>query len=392
MSRENDRIDRLYNSGKEKEAIAAWIKLASKGDVEAMTNLGAVYWEDIENFPESIKWFEKAKELGDKEAIYYIAFPYIEIGDYGKAREAFKQAIAAGFTDAVLALADLLINNLDKSDEAEILLKEHAELGHEQAKVRLVDIYLYRGDTKLSQEVIEDLKLHGSADAAVTLLEILRKHDKTSQVFEVLRVAADLGNIVAQQELLFELEKAGDWRNLENYLSQIILGNSKNSIYSLAISLVQGQWFYKTPFQKSAEYLFTHLAKGGHKNSYLRLGEVILRSNKSDRKEEALSWFLRAAENGSRPAQVQVVFLALELGHGELFEKWLECALNIGLPGQNGQLGIELKRRKQHDASLRALKYEFENGSKHWAKEYRDALLLGGNLEEAERVSLDVEK
>ena len=392
MSRENDRIDRMYTSGKEKEAIAAWIELASTGDVEAMTNLAAVYWEDIGDFPESIKWFKKAKDLGDKEAIYYIAFPYIEIGDYEKAKESFQEAIGAGFPDAVLELADLLMNSLDKANEAEMLLKQHAERGHEQAKVWLVDLYLSRGDVKMSQEVIEDLKREGSADAVVTLLKILRKHDDASQVLDVLRLAADLGDTVAQQELILDLEKQGDWKKLENYLSHVILGSSKNAIYSLAISLVQGQWFFKTPFQKSAEYLFTHLASGGHKNSYLRLGDVILRGNDSDRKERALSWFVKAAATGSRPAQVKVVFLALELGQSELFEKWFESALNLGLPGQNGQLGIELKRRKQHNASLRAYKYEFENGSRQWASQYRDALLLAGELAEAERVGLVVER
>ena len=187
MSRENDRIDRMYTSGKEKEAIAAWIELASTGDVEAMTNLAAVYWEDIGDFPESIKWFKKAKDLGDKKAIYYIAFPYIEIGDHEKAKESFQEAIGAGFPDAVLELADLLMNSLDKANEAEMLLKQHAERGHEQAKVWLVDLYLSRGDVKMSQEVIEDLKREGSADAVVTLLKILRKHDDASQVLDVLR-------------------------------------------------------------------------------------------------------------------------------------------------------------------------------------------------------------
>ena len=392
MSRENDRIDRLYTSGKEKEAVAAWIKLASTGDVEAMTNLGAVYWEDIENFPESIKWFKKAKDLGDKEAIYYIAFPYMKIGDLKKAKESFQEAIAAGFQEAVLGLADLLINILGKADEAEILLKQHAEQGHEQAKVWLVDIYLGQGDIEASQEVIENLKLHGSVDAVVALLKILRKHNDASQVMDVLRLAADLGNNLAQQELLFELEKAGDWKNLEKYLKKIILGSTINATYSLAISLVQGSWFLESPFLKSADYLFRHLANGGHKNSYLRLGEVVLRGNDPDRKEEALHWFVKAAETGSRPAQVKVVFLALELGKTEIFEKWFESALTLGLPGQNGQLGVALDRRKQHNASLRAFKYEFENGSKEWVSQYLDSLSLYGKLEEAKRVRLAVEK
>jgi TPR repeat protein len=392
LSRENDRIDGLYNSGKEKEAIAAWIKLASTGDVEAMTNLGAVYWEEIENFPESIKWFKKAKDLGDKEAIYYIAFPYIEIGDYEMAKESFQEAIAAGFQNAVLGLADVLINFLDRAEEAEKLLRFHAEQGHERAKVWLVDIYLSRGDMELSQRVIADLKLHGSAEAITSLLTTLRKHDDTSQVFEVLRLAAALGDTSAHQELLLELEKAGDRKILEKHLSQIVLGSTKNAIYSLAISLVQGSWFYYSPFLQSAEYLFTHLAKRGHKHSYLRLGEVILRTKDSDRKQEALSWLVKAAENGSRPAQVKVVLLASELGKTEVFEKWFESALALGLPGQNARLGVELAKKKQQAAALRAFEYEFENGSKLYAGNYRLSLLRSGRLEEAEKVRLFIDR
>jgi TPR repeat protein len=392
MSRENDRIERLYTSGKEKEALAAWIKLASTGDVEAMCNLGAVYWEEIENFPESIKWFKKAKDLGDKEAIYYIAFPYIEIGDYEKAKESFQEAIAAGFQNAVLGLADVLISKLNKTDEAERLLKHHAEQGYERAKVWLVDLYLSRRDIALSQEVIEDIKLQGGTDALVGLLRILRKHDDTTHLMEVLRLAAASGDITAQQELLLELEEAGDWQNLEKYLSQLIRGSTSKAIYSLAVSLVQGSRLYYSPFLQSAEYLFRHLANVGNKNSYLRLGEVILRANNSEKKEEALSWLVMAAENGSRPAQVKVVLLASELGKTEVFEKWFESALALGLPGQNGQLGVELTKKKQHNAALKAFEYEFENGSKLYADYYRRALLRSGKLEEAERVRKFIER
>ena len=101
---------------------------------------------------------------------------------------------------------------------------------------------------------------------------------------------------------------------------------------------------------------------------------------------------MKAAENGSRPAQVRVVFLALELGKTEMFEKWFESALILGVPGQNGQLGVDLTKKRQQAAALRAFEYEFENGNKNWAEYYRQALMRSGKLEEAERVRSFIER
>jgi TPR repeat protein len=386
LTKAHDRINELYVTGKEKEALAEWQKLAVEGDVEAMATLGGLYWEDFDDYPESIKWFSKAIAAGDTESQYFIAFPYAELGEFKLAEQAFLRAIKDRRDDAVIDLAKLYIDSLQSPDQAEKLLVENAKLGLAKAKLFLVDFYLERDESDSASIWIHDLKTVGLANEKSALARVLRKHLKFDLAIAFVQQAADGGDIHAQAELLTSYEESGNLAKAKNFLDQIISQSKKPALYSLACALDQGELARKTVYSHSAERIFTHLAESGNKNSYLRLANLILRDKSQDRIAEALPWFTKAAEGGSRPAQVRLCLLASTLGESDLFEFWFQVALSKGLPGQNREFGAQLRRMNNPEAALRAFQYEYENGRKSHAPEYAVALWQVGRFGDAQKV------
>ncbi len=351
-----------------------------------MATLGTIYWEDFQDFPESIKWFEKAINAGDIKSQYWIAFPQMELGHFKLAEGAFLQAIGERNVEAVLDLAKLYLNHLQSPEKAEKVLKDHAKLGLTKAMVFLVDFYINRNQSELAKGWIEDLRRVGNAGDLASVAGILRKHGWTDLATSLTQEAADRGDRSSLLKLLTDLEKTDDKKKLFAYLDRLVSQSNKADIYALACSLDQGEMARKSVYSPSAEMLFTQLAASGHKNSFLRLANLILRDKSHDRKAEALPWFIEAAKGGSRPAQVRLCLLASSLGELDLFETWFKVALEKGLPGQNRELGVELKRLKEPQAALRAFAFEFENGKKQWAPEYAVALWQSERFSEAESV------
>ena len=386
MSKAYEIYNELYLKGNDNEALAAWQKLAAKGDVEAMSLLGSIYWEDLGHYAESIRWFEKAISAGDLDCRYWISFPLLELGRFEDAERALLSAVDANHSEAVIELANLYRNQLQAPDKAESFLLDQANSGLVRAKVLLVDLYLEQNKSQLASEFLSEIQSSRSAPDLSALVRVLREHKEIDLVITAVRAAADAGDIESQRELVSALEQIGDDKELANFLGQVISQSKKPALYSLACALDQGELARKTVYSPTAEKLFTHLAGSGNRNSYLRLANLILRDRSRNRQSEALPWFVKAAEGGSRPAQVRLCLLASRLGEIDLFNTWFAVALDKGLPGQNRQFGLELRKIGMAEAALRAFAHEFENGRKHWAPEYSVALWQAGHLKEAQEV------
>lgn len=384
LSKENDRINEIYVTGGENSALRAWKKLASKGDVEAMSYLGAAYFEDIGDYKESARWYEEASAKGDVESNYYLAFAYKELGLLEKAEKSFIESINNQIDDAVIDLAKLYLEHMAKPAKALELVTFHAQKGQKDAKLFLIDLLLQQEKVDGATFWIENIRERGNSSDVASLLRTLRRNNNESLAKEILVETAEKGSISAQEELLISMETNESEESLKLILEDFISKFNKRHIYSLANSLDQGDFAHKRSYSRSAEYLFSSLAIGGHKNSLLRLGNVILRDPSADRSEEALPWLIKASESGSRPAQVALCDVALKLGHIDVFEKWFDIALAKGLTGQNHQFGIQLERSGHLEEALQAYKNDYESGYQRAGPDYYFALWQTGRRTEAQ--------
>jgi tetratricopeptide (TPR) repeat protein len=93
---EREKGTRLYNEGKNKEAVAVLEKATkqSKTDAEAWNALGLAYFKE-ESFKKAIKAFEKAVSLNQQNATYHtnLAYAYLQSGKSDKAQSESNKAI-----------------------------------------------------------------------------------------------------------------------------------------------------------------------------------------------------------------------------------------------------------------------------------------------------------
>lgn len=123
---------------------------AGQGDVFAQYNLGVAFYNGIKGFPKNyskaLKWFKKAAEQGEAEALFSIGFMFL-LGEgveqnHHEAATWFTKAVEMGNTDAMVHLAHLYYMgegvdfNLDK---AIVLMTKAAKLGNLDAQESLSD-------------------------------------------------------------------------------------------------------------------------------------------------------------------------------------------------------------------------------------------------------------
>ncbi|MBQ7241978.1 MAG: SEL1-like repeat protein [Firmicutes bacterium] len=105
----------LYNAKKYTQAMITWKKAVEEGSGRAAARIGALYdmgAKDIEqNDENAVKWYNKAKEMGDPGANIFIAFLYLNgktvSQDYSKAYQ-----IVHEVEDLILTSDDLIPRNV----------------------------------------------------------------------------------------------------------------------------------------------------------------------------------------------------------------------------------------------------------------------------------------
>ena len=166
----------LLASGKVKDAFSLLVQASDSGDVKASYQLGKLFNHgDIvkTNFSMAIHYYEKAFELGEKDAAYRLGMIY-ERGcykekierDIDKASEWYEKAADKGHAKANKSLGDLLRNHYfklcDDIDEASNMLEAAGnyyetaiELGELSAKYGLKEVSGFRVLFKLLKKRVE---------------------------------------------------------------------------------------------------------------------------------------------------------------------------------------------------------------------------------------------
>ncbi|KAK6975343.1 hypothetical protein BgiMline_021697 [Biomphalaria glabrata] len=145
---------------KKNEAINLMERAARLGLAEAQTYLGMYHIDEKRDLPTAVQYFRAAAEQNDAEAQYFLASCY----EHGwgvtmnecRAAQLYSLAASAGHVTALYNLAEFNEHGLgglpvDRSSALELYQKA-ADLGSEEAKMRLKEINLETKEVELSEK------------------------------------------------------------------------------------------------------------------------------------------------------------------------------------------------------------------------------------------------
>ncbi len=128
------RIEEKWDEKSEIESIKWYLKAAEKNNIDAMVGLGLKYNEDG-NEAEALKWLEKAAALGSADAMFHIADDF-EYADEKKQIEWYRKAAIAGSVDAIKYFAERYEHG-NNIDEAVKWYQKAADMGDDYCKNKI---------------------------------------------------------------------------------------------------------------------------------------------------------------------------------------------------------------------------------------------------------------
>lgn len=139
--------DLLYERKAYKEAYKWYVKMAEKGNTEAMFDAGVMCF----NIPKvkmpdmQIKWYKKAAVFGNAQAQYFYGIYCLDYDGHAKGMFWLEQSANNNYPNAFYELG-LIYYNGDYSERVDFnramkFFIKAAELGHLQAQFKLADIY-----------------------------------------------------------------------------------------------------------------------------------------------------------------------------------------------------------------------------------------------------------
>ena len=176
---------------------------ADPDDVEALTGLAVLQLADEQlPSPESLALLERAFDLdrGDTVAFENLVNAFAEVADEEELDEVFREAAAAGNTEAVFELAARFDERGDV-EEAETLYREAAEAGHVAALANLADLLDERGEHEKAETLFRQAVAAGRGTALNEHGRTLAKLHATERAASVFRRLINAGDGTAQHNL-----------------------------------------------------------------------------------------------------------------------------------------------------------------------------------------------
>lgn len=310
----------VSGKGVEKDLPGAirWMeKLASKGEVDAMRNLGGLYAmaEDYEN---AFAWAKKAADAGNANSMYGVAkFYYTGQGvkqDKAEAKRLAEKAAELGEVKGV-SLAAQVYEDEQNYTKALELYKKAAEQGEVKSLVMLAQLY-YNGQG-VAQDKEEALRY---AQQAVRMGELsglmvigLVEEDKgeVEKALECYRKVAEIGFTPAFMRLA---QMYYNGKGVEKDLAEAKKWAEKADLAGeAAAALLLGLLYDKAGDAENAVKCYMRAAESGVPNASLRLAMAYYEGKGVARDLAAAKhWGEKAAEAGDSEAQMMMGFIARE--------------------------------------------------------------------------------
>lgn len=283
-------------------AMRWYLKAAAQGHVDAQVNLGIVFVHDLgaaggtRNPVQARYWFKRAAELGDAQAMAYLARIYLE-GDGvppnpARACDWLQRAGEQGYVDAYNELGVLLdsgrLGGAPDHAGAAAAYDRGARLGDMRAQYNLANCYLAgRGvepNPALAAQWYRAAADQGLGEAQHTLATLLARgvegvERDPGQALKWLAKAADKGIAQAQYELAKQLRAgdgiAADPLQAMHYYHEAADQGHADAMFSLALMLEVGAGLDRAYPERAAGWYQRLAQRHGHGGAAHNLGILL---------------------------------------------------------------------------------------------------------------------
>mmetsp|Transcript_6906 Transcript_6906/g.25750 ORF Transcript_6906/g.25750 Transcript_6906/m.25750 type:complete len:432 (-) Transcript_6906:2663-3958(-) len=263
---------RFHEEGKgvlkdSKKAIECYKKSATAA---SYYNLG-VYYEDIDR-SESLRYYEKAAELGDSDAIYNLAVLH-EGQDEEKAMQYYEKAADNGSADAFYNLAVFYDKTRNEKAKACENYQKAIEMDHADSMYNLALMY-DEGELDKDQGVNRDTAQNRARDLYMQAAKL----DHAESLY-------NLGH-------MYDHGSCGVRKNSQRayiYYEKASKHDHKDALFNLGVMCREGQGMEQPDLKQALKY-FKKAHELGHKRALVNIGTLIYSEEELEkiRKEEQL--------------------------------------------------------------------------------------------------------
>lgn len=323
----------------------AFRRLAVRGDLDSMTNLGAVL-QVTGHGEEAEHWHRRAADAGSLQAMNNLAVLFRDSDRYEEAEQWFRRAADSGLLESMTNLGTLL-HISDRDDEAKLWLHRAATGGHPRAMAALGLVFHGCGPYEEAERWYRRAADAGRPEAAYNLGLLLEELGRGAEAEGCFRQAAEGGELIGMFAYARRLRDTGREEQAERWFRAAAEAGELDAMNDLGVLL------RATGRQDEGERWHRLAAERGGVKAMTNLGALLLLT---DRDKEALAWFLRAAAAGDLDAMNNLGVLSREYDRRSEAERWLRRAAAAGHVGAMLNLAVLLSdsgREAEGDAWLR---------------------------------------
>ncbi|MFI2204250.1 tetratricopeptide repeat protein [Streptomyces sp. NPDC020192] len=353
---------------------------ADAGDADAMRLMGETL-RLADRTDEALAWFRRAADTGGADALGRLAEMLEETGRTDEALVCYRQAADGGDTDAVWAAARML-NAAGRVAEAVEWYRRAARAGGDDddanaawiAAVRLREAGRLREAADWYRRAAE-AGLDGAAETAAELLAELGDVDAALDVLGACADADDPDALWAAADIQRQAGRTGAAE--ETYLRAAAAG-SRDALWSHAALLCEEGRADEAHERLSADwYGRTWISRAETAETVAGMLEL------AERTDEAIAWYRRAADSGSRSALDRAVELLAESGWTDESVSWLRRRAEAGDAAVARTVAGALTEAGRVDEAFAWYRIATEYGDPCAAREAADMLARAGRLEDA---------
>jgi TPR repeat protein len=299
----------LANRGEFEEAEAHYRRAAHAGSIDALNNLGTLLAARNDRATAEVH-YRKAVDLGNVDALNNLGVLLAADGNFEEAEQYYRRAIDAGSIDAYNGLGNLLANR-GELQEAELSYRRAAESGNADALNSLGVLLAGRGETADAEKYYRRAAEAGSADALNNLGAILADRGATAAAEEYYLQAIVRGSsdaLCGMGILLAGLNKSEE--------SAPYYAQATDESFRLILDKLAALIYYRTPGLGNRDRKISHPERSAREDSSSSLN--------------SLAWLRAAASVGSTRAMVIIADHAMNNAEKEEALSWYDRAANQG--------------------------------------------------------------
>ncbi len=281
----------------------------------------------------------QAEALGHPDAPFETACFLRALGRYAEAEIAFRGAIDGGDQDADVTLANMLVDDLDRPDEAIAIYRAAIDRGVEVARRNLASTLIELGRSGEAIELLSDTPTM-TAEALITLGYALEKEGRLADALAVYERAAD-DFPPADSSRAAVLQELGDFDGaVTAYRSAIERGDPDAPTYL-------GYLYSSHGDPEAAEAVYQEALDGGNHEVLLNYGNLL--AEIPGREDEATDLYRHAIAAGERDGHLNLAIHLDDLGRSAEAEEEFLRAIEAG--DRTARAPYESFRRRQARAN-----------------------------------------